>query len=130
MSKVVMKPIGTIIANLGVGDDGEVHAFFTSTCAKAMDKYVPYDNGDLAETVIKDGQPTENVTVDTITYAQPYAHYVYNGISKSGKPLNYQTDKHELATHHWAEKMVTAEGEDVVRQVQNYIDWRLKNGGK
>ena len=124
MAGVNMKPIGKIIANLGLENGGEVHAFFTATCAKAMDKYVPYDNGDLSETVVKNGIPTENVTADTITYAQPYAHYVYAGISRSGKPLNYQTDKHALATHHWPEKMVSAEGQDVVRQVQKFIDRR------
>ena len=122
------KPINIIEANLGLENGGEVHAFFTASCAKAMDKYVPYDKGNLAETVIKDGQPTENVTVDSITYMQPYAHYVYTGISKSGKPLNYQKDKHPLAKHHWDIEMWNAEKNDIIRQTQNFLESRKNNG--
>ena len=59
-------------------------------------------------------------------YEQPYAHYVYEGISKNGKPLNYHTDKHPLAGSHWDKRMVSAEMQDIVKEVQDFID----RGGK
>ena len=113
-----MQPTGVIKARLGIENGGKAHAFFTDVCAKAMDKYVPFDTGTLAETV--------SVETSIITYVQPYARYVYYGISKNGNPLNYHTDKHSLATSYWDRHMWTAEGADIVRQVQKYVN----GGGK
>ena len=118
---VKLKPTSVIKARLGIEPNGRVQKFFTNTCAKHMDKYVPRREGTLAETVIIDGQPTRNVTADTITYTQNYAKYVYNGISKSGKPLNYTTPG---TGDHWDERMKSAEMQDVVKEVQEYIGGR------
>lgn len=121
---VSMKPTSTIKAKLGIEPNGRVQKFFTNTCAKKMDKYVPFDEGTLAETVIVGGQPTSAVTNNTITYETKYARYVYYGISKSGKPMNYQTDKHPLAGSYWDKRMVSAEMQDIVKEVQDYIGGR------
>ena len=123
---VKLKPTSVIKARLGIEPNGQVQKLFTATCAKKMDKYVPFDEGTLAETVIIDGQPTRNVTENTITYEMPYARYVYYGVSKNGKPLNYHTDKHQLAGKYWDKRMVSAEMQDVVKEVQNYVN----RGGK
>ena len=120
-----MKPTSQIKARLGIQNGGPVHAFFTATCAKAMDKYVPFDEGTLAETVILDGEPTKNVTIDTITYETNYAKIDYYGV-RDGKELNYQTDKHELAGPYWDKKMWSAQGDSIVKRVQKHID----RGGK
>lgn len=142
-----------IKVDLGIQNGGPVHAFFTAECAKAMDKYVPFYNGDLAGTVIQGGQPTSNVTVDTITYDQPYALYQYFGkkmVMSNGKSafyspdygfwskkgekktltnidLVYHKDMHKLAGPFWDARMWSAEGNDVIRRVQDYYD---KRGGK
>ena len=115
---VKMKPISVIKARLGIEPNGKVQKFFTNTCYRYMDKYVPKDTGALRETVTIDS--------NSITYEQPYAHYVYEGISKNGKPLNYHTDKHPLAGSHWDKRMVSAEMQDIVKEVQDFID----RGGK
>ena len=122
---VKMKPTSVIKARLGIQKGGPAHAFFTATCAKAMDKYVPFDTGTLAATVIKDGQPTKNVGVDTIVYEQKYAKVVYYGI-RDGKQITIHTDKHKNATTYWDERMWSAEKKDIVKQVQDYVD----RGGK
>jgi len=119
---VVLKPHSIIKARLKVTKKGPVHAFLTATCAKAMEKYVPYDTGTLSETVIINGEPTVNVTEDTITYAQKYASYVYKGISKSGKKLHYHTDMHPGAGPRWDERMISGEGKKVVKDVQRFIE--------
>lgn len=107
--------------SLGIEKNGPAQAFMTATCAKAMDKYVPFREGTLAETVIMNGEITKNVTKNTITYSQPYAEYVYKGISESGNPLNYSTDKHSYAGPYWDERMKTAELEDITKQVEEFI---------
>ena len=115
---VKLKPTSEIKARLGLEPNGKVQKFFTSTCAKHMDKYVPMREGVLAHYHLEN---------DAVVYEQLYARYQYNGISKSGKPLKYSKDKHPLVTHHWDKKMVSAEMQDVVKEVQDYFN---KHGGK
>ena len=38
---LLMKPNSVIEARLGINNGGKVHAFFTSTCAKAMVQICP-----------------------------------------------------------------------------------------
>ena len=127
---LIMKPNSVIEARLGIQNGGRTHAFFTSTCAKAMDKFVPFDSGDLATTVIEGGEPTTNVTTDTITYTQKYARYQYYGVRKDGShqinEANRNRSMHPLATSYWDKKMWSANGTDVIKQTQDY----LNRGGK
>ena len=109
---VKLQPTSTIKARLGIEPNGRVQKFFTNTCAKKMDKYVPFDEGNLAD---------YHLESDAVVYEQPYARYQYYGLSKNGKPLNYHTDKHPLATSYWDKKMVSAEMDDIVKEVQDYI---------
>ena len=121
----ILKPHSMIYADLGIQDGGPVHAYLTATCAKKMDKYTPFDTGTLAETVIQNGQPTGNVETDRITYQVPYAQVVYYGV-RNGKELNYHTDMHKDAGPYWDKRMWSAEGKDVVRKVQRFVN----RGGK
>ena len=93
----MLKPISEIKINLGIEPNGRVQKFFTATCAKHMDRFVPADANLLRETVILNGQPTSNVKADTITYTQPYAHYQYIGMREDGthviNPENYTTPR-------------------------------------
>ena len=121
MSEVERKPTSVIKARLGIQKNGPAHAFFTSECAKAMDKFTPFDTGTLAETVILNGQPTANVTINTITYDVPYAKYVYYPI-RNGKRITYNTDIHSLAGPYWDKRMWSAKGKEIVKNVQNYVN--------
>lgn len=107
---VKIKPTSQIKAKLGVDENGRVQRFFTNTCYRYMDKYVPFDTGDLR--TIVDVQDT------SITYEVPYAKTQYEGISKTGKPLNYKTPG---TGSHWDKRMVSAEIKDVIKEVQDYI---------
>ena len=82
-----------------------------------MDKYVPMDNGDLRTTI--------SVKSDSITYESPYARYQYYGVREDGthKVKNYTTPG---TGTYWDKKMVSAEMQDVVSEVQKYV----KRGGK
>lgn len=111
-----------IFINAGITPNGKVQKFATSTVAKHMDKYVPFRTGALAETVVINGKPTGNVTANRITYDQEYASYVYRGVTKTGKPMNYRTDKHTYAGPYWDERCMTAEGNTIIKEIQKYVD--------
>lgn len=119
--EVKLEPNSVIKASLGLDPGGKVHKFFTAECARQMDPFVPFDKGILAGTVISNGQPTKNVKVDTITYDQKYAKYVYYG-----KNIVIHTKKHPKATTYWDQQMWSAKGKDITDSVQDYVN----RGGK
>ena len=136
---VKIKPTSVIKARLGIQKGGPVHAFFTESCYKYMTSFVPggvkshlNQNIDLQE--------------DKIIYQGPDAHYLYigkkyidpkykigafyspdygywsrPGISKinSGQDLNYHTPG---TGSQWDKRMWTSKGEEVIKEVQEYID--------
>ena len=114
---VKMQPTSVIKANLGIEPNGKVQKFFTNTCYRYMGKYVPKDTGILRE----------NVTIDSnsITYEQEYAGYQYYGERKDGshKVTNYTTPG---TGPYWDKRMVSADMQNVVAEVQDCID----KGGK
>lgn len=109
---VRLQPTSKIKARLGIDPNGKVQKFFTNTCYKHMDKYVPYDEGSLRTVV--DIQP------NSITYESIYAGYQYYGMRKDGTHIvkKYTTPG---TGSYWDKRMVSAEMQDVVKEVQDYI---------
>ena len=109
---VKLKPASQIKARLGIEPNGRVQKFFTNTCYKHMDKYVPKDEGNLRTIV--------DVESNSITYESPYARYQYYGVREDGthKVKNYTTSG---TGPYWDKRMVSAEMQDVVKEVQDYI---------
>jgi hypothetical protein len=104
-----IKPTSQIKARLGLNKNGEVQKFFTNTCYKAMDKYVPMDQGDLRK--------NSYVVQDLIIYESPYAHAQYVGYTK-GPVKNYTTPG---TGPYWDKRMWSAEGKKIIEQVQERI---------
>lgn len=109
---VKLKPTSQIKARLGIQPNGRVQKFFTNTCYKHMDKYVPMREGNLRTIV--------DIQADSITYESPYAQYQYKGMREDGsRPVkNYTTPG---TGTYWDRRMVSAEMQDVVKEVQDYI---------
>ena len=109
---VKIKPTSQIKARLGLEPNGRVQKFFTNSCYKHMDKYVPKDEGNLRINV--DIQPT------SITYESSYARYQYIGMRDDGSRVvrNYTTPG---TGTYWDKRMVSAEIDDVVKEVQDYV---------
>lgn len=109
---VKLKPTSQIKARLGIEPNGRVQKFFTNTCYKHMDKYVPKREGNLRTIV--------DIDADRITYESPYARYQYRGMREDGsRPVrNYTTPG---TGPYWDKRMVSAEMQDVVKEVQDYI---------
>ena len=107
-----IQPTSVIKAQLGIQPNGPVQYFFTNTCYKHMDKYVPMDEGNLRTIV--------DIRSDTITYESPYARYQYYGMREDGshQVRNYTTPG---TGPYWDQRMVSAEMQDVVKEVQDYI---------
>lgn len=122
---VRMKPLSTIKVQLGIQEGGPVQKFLANTCYLHMDKYVPFDSGDLASIV--------SISTDGkyIIYHVPYASYQWRGEREDGSHKineeNRNRNMHPLATSHWDKKMITAEGDDIIKEVADYIK---KHGGK
>jgi hypothetical protein len=112
MAHKVMMPTQKIMKRLGLEPNGRVQRFFTNTCYTHMDKYVPMDEGYLRTIV--------TIRDRSITYEMPYASYQYYGkrLDGSHKVKNYTTPN---TCSYWDRKMVSAEMNDVVREVQDYM---------
>jgi hypothetical protein len=110
---IKMQPTSVIKARLGIEPNGRTQKYFTNTCYKHMDKYVPKDEGNLRT----------NVSIDnnTITYESPYARYQYYGVREDGshQVKNYTTPG---TGPYWDKRMVSAEMGTIVQEVQRYID--------
>ena len=81
---VKSKPTSEIKARLGIEPNGRVQKYFTETCYKHMDKYVPMREGELRTNV--------SVQADRIIYKSPYAHAQYVGYTK-GHVKKYTTPR-------------------------------------
>ena len=134
--------IQTVFA--GLNDDAEIKLLVHNAFAKELNPYVPMQTGVLSQTPI--------ITDKGVTYTQPYAHYQYTGIvygpnipviengtvtgwfsppgkgSKhpTGRQINYSTELHPLATHHWDEAMMRDRGSEFTKEVEKIIKWVLK----
>lgn len=111
---VKIQPTSVIKVRLGLEPNGRVQAFLTASCYKHMNKYVPY-SGDTGRIHLR-----ENVDIqpDSITYESPYAHAQYVGFTK-GPVRNYTTPG---TGPYWDKRMISAEIDDVVKEVQDYIN--------
>lgn len=107
---VKINPTSEIKLRLGINPDGRISKFATETCARYMDDFVPFREGNLAKYIIVGNE---------IHYDQPYAQYQYYGISKKGKPLNYNTEKHTYAGPYWDSRMWSARGSEVIREIKD-----------
>lgn len=106
-----MKPISQIRASLGINPNGPVQAFFTNTCRKRMDKYIPKDIGNLRDIV--------DIGTDYITYESPYAHAQYIGVVHGSPVVNYTTPG---TGPYWDRRMWSAEKDIVIKEVQRYVN--------
>ena len=102
-----------IKARLGIEPNGKVQKFFTNTCARYMDKYIPKDDSNLRN--------NKDISTNSITYESVYAEYQYKGIREDGthQVVNYTTPG---TGSYWDRRMVSAEIKDVVKETQDYID--------
>lgn len=118
----------------------QIHNLFFKMC----DPYVPMSEGILAHTNVE-------VTKDSVRYGQPYAHYMYMGEvygpnipikedgiivgwfsppgkkkHPTGRAINYDKEKHPLATKEWDKAMMRDKGDVFLKQVEEILLQRCK----
>lgn len=91
-----------------VGND-KVGLFMAETCARYMDKYIPMDTGMLAQNYTT--QPFE------VTYNQLYAHKMF-----VGDGLNFNKEKHPLATARWDIACQNAKSNQIAREITEFVE--------
>lgn len=98
-----------IIDKYGMQENGDTQLFLANTCFRRMQKYVPFDTGALSTTA--------TVRPRSVTYEQPYAHKQYT--TNKGKGIRGK---------YWDKRMVNAEKELIVKEVEAYA--RKMKGNK
>lgn len=116
---IKMKPASTIKSRLGIDKNGDVQASFTNTCYNHMDKYVPRRLGNIGGH-LRGETGAIDIQSDRIIYESPYAHAQYIGYT-TGPVVNYSTPG---TGPYWDERMWSAEKEEIIKEVQDYIIWR------
>lgn len=64
---------------------------------------VPRDEGHLQDDAHTYWISSPPNIIATLVYGVPYARYQYFGLTRDGKPLNYQTVNNPYARSHWLE---------------------------
>lgn len=91
-----------------ISKDQGLGMFLAETAAKGMDKFVPYRTGALASSA--------TASPFKVSYAAPYAVYVYNGRS-----VKLTRDKHPLATPHWDRAYAIVDGQKLGKAGTDYL---------
>ena len=81
---------------------------------------MPYRTGATIKLTVAQTDPR----VPEIVTEEPQVVYLYNGVSRSGKPLNYTKTKNPLAGGHWDRALVAAEGDALAADLERYIGKR------
>ena len=90
-----------IIDKYGMQENGDTQLFLANTCFRRMQKYVPFDTGTLStHATVRSG---------SVTYEEHYAHKQYT--TNKGKGIRGR---------YWDKKMVSAEKELIVKEVEAY----------
>lgn len=116
--EVHMNPPGQVIKKIGLDKSGRVQQFWTATVLRRIQRYMPYRTGETIKLTISQ----TNINKPEIITNTPYARYLFNGVSKSGKPLNYTKTKNPQAGPHWDRAVIAAEMPAMKQELQNFID--------
>ena len=90
-----------IIDKYGMQENGDTQLFLANTCFRRMQKYVPFDTGTLSTHA--------TVRPGSVTYEEQYAHKQYT--TNKGKGIRGK---------YWDKRMVSAEKELIVKEVEAY----------
>jgi len=108
------QPPDRIMRELGVDATGRVQMFATDRILFHMRRFMPWLTGLTATSLTQASSPT------TITVNAPYAVTLYNGVSRSGAPLNYTHTTNPLAGPFWDRTMMQHDGAAIAKEVENY----------
>lgn len=100
--------------------DENTSLFAHNTFYRQMEPYVPADTLTMYDTA--------QVTAECIRFIQPYSFAPWYGKTKTGKSMNYKTDKHPLACDRWGDAAWQTRKDIILRDIEAYIKTRRGNG--
>ena len=106
-----------ILQEVGLDEQGDAQMFHTKNVLRRIQKYMPYRTGATIKLTVAQTDPS----VPEIVTEEPQAVYLYNGVSRSGKPLNYTRTKNSLAGGHWDRALVAAEGDALAAYITGAV---------
>ena len=144
--KVDMKPVQSIMNQLGVTARGDVQKFHTANVRRRIQRYMPYRSGASIKMMII-GSPVDEPFIHV---NGPFGHYLYEGkvwvdpvthaagfLTENGwrsrknvpkvktdRDIDYDKTKNPEAGPHWDRRLIAAEGQQMQVELQDYIDRR------
>lgn len=138
--------ISDIINNVETAIDDDVMLAVHNTFAKLINPWVPFREGVLSQDI--------EITPNYIRYISPYAHYQYVGMvygpnipiyengdivgwfsppgrkkHPTGKPIQYGTEFHPLATKEWDKVAMQTQLDNFVESVKAIILRKINENG-
>lgn len=113
-----------ILDSRGLGQDKKAQKTFTNEVFKQSQPYVPWDVGNLAQTVTLED--------DSITYTSPYARYQYYGKVMVGKAPKQATNKDiknngaPMRGAKWDSRMFADRGTEILQGIANITGGTVK----
>ncbi|MEG2020963.1 MAG: minor capsid protein [Oscillospiraceae bacterium] len=120
IARLEINSVDTILKDKGLANNGSVQAFHTNNVLRRIQRYMPLRSGmtikiTIAQTDINKPQIVTNT---------PYAQYLYFGISKNGKPINYTKTNNPKAGAYWDRNLKANEGAALSADLQAFIKRR------
>lgn len=107
------------LAKLGVDENGDVQDRLTDLVVDNLKDFMPKRSGRLIAGMAKKS-PT------FIKVEGPYARFLFFGVTRTGKPVDYSTSKNPNAGPNWDRRMVAARGEAIVADLNRYVKRRRR----
>lgn len=102
-----MKTVQRIVGNDKVGK------FTAETWGRIFKRYTPADTKTLSQSY--------RTEPNKVIYYQPYSHYQWEGVSRSGRPLNYSKERNFDATDHWEQAAYKNHKNEVSSAITEFI---------
>lgn len=120
-----MHPPQQIVRRLGLNPGGKVQMFHTQNVMRRIQKFMPYRTGATIKIMINQ----TDISKPEIVLDVPYAKYLFYGKVMIGSapkkvidvPLKYTKTYNQDAGPFWDRKLVAAEGDQLVQELQDYI---------
>ncbi len=111
--QVVIPNIHKVVEGLGVDERGEVQAHVTNEIFERLLPYLPLKFGSLRRSAAVAG--TKHIVV-----ASPYARAQFFGVTRTGKPFNYEPTGPKVGSH-WDRRLKEDEGAAILADANKFV---------
>lgn len=106
--------VGATLKKHGVTEHGRVQKFVTDDIYQRLIDYIPVKTGALRSRMVIESSTRIKVT-------SPYARAQFFGVTKDGRPFNYNTARGAKIGSHWDRRLLANEGRAIVADANRFI---------